>query len=273
MSITISTLKQNIVDEFNKIVTTGKKTIAELKDISNAINSLGNQIVHNISIFNGSSFKLSVASLTDVYDNTISGDLVVVHGSTYDIGNGSIQLKDGVNWEFKGQPIITSSSSLGTFYDNGKVITTNWFGKPIIQNSNAFKNRITLSPTSSIKGFTDKIILKFDEFKYDGGFVGTIYSLHSDLGIVTPYYNSGDVYLNFDSFIANDISNFTIFHSTNDGNQVPNKEFRLDLKVNDYVSTVHSIALTDLDLSGYLMNGLTLELTLYYEPLNTIFDV
>ncbi len=54
-------------------------------------------------------------SLTEIYKNTIAGDLVIVYPGTYDIGNNSIQLKDGVNWQFIGKPTISSDSVNGTF--------------------------------------------------------------------------------------------------------------------------------------------------------------
>jgi hypothetical protein len=225
-----------------------------------------------IQIFSGATFKKGLNSLLEVYGNTVAGDLVIVASGSYDLGSDSILLKNGVNWDFKPGVTITSSSANGTFKDGGSVITTHWFGKPTLANTNAFKNRIKILATSSIKGFTDICILKFDEFQYDGGWVGKIYSVFSDLGDVTPYYDGGDAYLDFDSHIANNIDNYAITHTTDDGNQVPNKLFSFSLKENDYVPTKHCIGLVDLNASGYLMNGITLTLTLFYTPRLTIFN-
>ncbi len=65
---------------------------------------------------------IGLGSLLDVYDNTKAGDMVTVYPGTYDIGDNTIILKDGVRWMFIGKPTITSNSPNGTFTDNGLVI-------------------------------------------------------------------------------------------------------------------------------------------------------
>lgn len=64
-----------------------------------------------------------------------SGDLIVVYPGTYDVGNNSILLKDGVNWQFMPGVTITSSSANGTFYDNNVAVNVKFEGEPIIDNT------------------------------------------------------------------------------------------------------------------------------------------
>jgi hypothetical protein len=106
-----------------------------------------------IQIFSGATFKKGLYDLLDVYDNTTSGDLVIVKGN-HDIGDNSIHLKDGVNWLFMGNPTISSDSSNGTIKDGGVDIDTHFQGKLTIQNSVSPAYRISLSnASSSLKGF------------------------------------------------------------------------------------------------------------------------
>lgn len=96
---------------------------------------------------------IGLDSLLDVYDNTQAGDLVIVYPGTYDIGNNSIQLKDGVNWKFMPGVTITSSSANGTFYDNNVAVNMKFEGKPKIQNSNGYGYLVVLQNTSSVLDF------------------------------------------------------------------------------------------------------------------------
>lgn len=80
---------------------------------------------------------IGLDSLLDVYANTVAGDLVTVYPGTYNIGDNSIQLKDGVNWNFIGRPTIISDSVNGTFKGGEGVeeVEVHWEGKPIIRNT------------------------------------------------------------------------------------------------------------------------------------------
>ena len=106
-----------------------------------------------IQIYSGATFKKGLYDLLEVYDNTVSGDLVVVKGN-HDIVNNSIQLKNGVNWEFKGYPIISSDSANGTFIDSNAIVDVHFSGDLIIENTNGIDKLIVLQQSSSsIKGF------------------------------------------------------------------------------------------------------------------------
>lgn len=89
-------------------------------------------------------------SLLDVYDNTKAGDVVIVYPGTYDIGNNSIQLKDGVHWHFFPGVTITSDSTGGTFKDNNVQCNLRFDGFPTITNSNGLDKRIVLQHASSL---------------------------------------------------------------------------------------------------------------------------
>jgi len=105
---------------------------------------------------------ISLTDLTEVYENTVSGDLVTVNPGTYNIGNNSIQLKDGVNWNFIGVPTISSDSANGTFIDAGIAVDVNFNGKLVIVNTNLFYNRINLTTNDSeVHGFTLKYYIDF----------------------------------------------------------------------------------------------------------------
>ena len=92
--------------------------------------------------------------LTDVYDNTQSGDTVVVYGGTYALVADGLQLRDGVRWKFIGNPTISSDAVAGTFYDNNVAVTVHFSGDVVITNSNGLASRIILQHASSvINGF------------------------------------------------------------------------------------------------------------------------
>ncbi len=105
---------------------------------------------------------IGLDSLLDVYDNTQAGDLVIVYPGTYDIGNNSIQLKDGVNWKFMPGVTISSDSTDGTFKDNGVAVNIKIDGIPYIINTNN-GGMINLSGASIIKGLIAKIKLMVSE--------------------------------------------------------------------------------------------------------------
>lgn len=91
-----------------------------------------------------------VDSLLDVYDATQAGDLVVVYPGTYDIGANSIQLKDGVNWQFIGRPTILSSAVTGTFMDDNVAITVYYLGEVDIQNTIGEEYKIVKANAGSV---------------------------------------------------------------------------------------------------------------------------
>jgi hypothetical protein len=121
---------------------------------------------------------IGVDSLTQVYDNTQSGDLVTVYPGTYDIGNNSIVLKDGVNWSFMGKPTIISSSTNGTFDASSATevnpIRVHFEGKVNILNTNGVDPSPEIGETvkylinesvagwSSITGIEFVIALKYN---------------------------------------------------------------------------------------------------------------
>ena len=141
-----------------------------------------------IQIYSGATFKKGLYSLLDLYDNTVSGDTVIVKGN-HDIGNNSIQLKDGVNWQFIGNPTISSDSANGTFKDGGVSALVMFDNSVNILNTSSTAKRIVLtSSSSSLRGIsfsylatifceggegniTKTIINDFDSspvFSYDG---------------------------------------------------------------------------------------------------------
>ncbi len=77
---------------------------------------------------------IGVDSLLEVYDNTKSGDLVVVYPGTYDLGANGIKLKDGVNFLFMPGVVINSTNPNGAFYDDGVEIHCTIQGSPKIIN-------------------------------------------------------------------------------------------------------------------------------------------
>lgn len=77
---------------------------------------------------------IGVDSLLEVYDNTKSGDLVVVYPGTYDLGANGIKLKDGVNFLFMPGVVINSTNPNGAFYDDGVEVHCTIQGSPKIIN-------------------------------------------------------------------------------------------------------------------------------------------
>ncbi|MDY0084082.1 MAG: hypothetical protein RBR74_12935, partial [Ignavibacteriaceae bacterium] len=77
---------------------------------------------------------IGVDSLLEVYDNTKSGDLVVVYPGTYDLGANGIKLKDGVNFLFMPGVVINSTNPSGAFYDDGVEVHCTIQGSPKIIN-------------------------------------------------------------------------------------------------------------------------------------------
>lgn len=77
---------------------------------------------------------IGVDSLLELYDNTKSGDLVVVYPGTYDLGANGIKLKDGVNFLFMPGVVINSTNPSGTFYDDGVEVHCTIQGSPKIIN-------------------------------------------------------------------------------------------------------------------------------------------
>ncbi len=112
-----------------------------------------------IQIYSGATFKKGLYDLLDVYSNTESGDLVIVKGN-HNVGDNSIQLKDGVNWEFKGMPRITSTSTDGIFKDGGIPVEINFDGRVEIQNlTNIYATIILENFDSNVYGYTSKYSL------------------------------------------------------------------------------------------------------------------
>lgn len=102
-----------------------------------------------IQIYSGATFKKGLYDLLDVYSNTESGDLVIVKGN-HDVGDNSIELKDGVNWEFKGYPTISSDSANGTFKDGGVAVGVHFDSDVRIVNTNLQIRAIYLTNSSSL---------------------------------------------------------------------------------------------------------------------------
>lgn len=89
---------------------------------------------------------IGVDSLLEVYDNTKSGDLVVVYPGTYDLGANGIKLKDGVNFLFMPGVVINSTNPNGAFYDDGVEVHCTIQGSPkIINGAGAAINLTNLS--------------------------------------------------------------------------------------------------------------------------------
>lgn len=92
--------------------------------------------------------SIYVDSLTEVYDASVSGDLVEVGPGTYDIGDNHIQLKDGVNWQFAAGVTITGTNTTAVFNDDGQDIHLQWAGNPTIRNTNG--DDIVLTGNSTV---------------------------------------------------------------------------------------------------------------------------
>ena len=114
-----------------------------------------------IQIYSGATFKKGLYDLLDVYDNTVSGDLVIVKGN-HNVGDNSIQLKDGVNWKFLGNPTISSDSSNFTFKDSASTVDVYFDGDVNIVNTASFFKRISLASTSKVHGYKLELVLQVD---------------------------------------------------------------------------------------------------------------
>lgn len=162
-----------------------------------ATNGRGPEVViYPIHIRKANGFVIGVDSLLDVQDMVESGDMIKVYPGTYDIGDNSIQLKDGVNWEFRGTPTISSDSVLGTFSDNGVVVAVYFDGKvSIINTSKPYKVISLTAGPSEVYGYNQTMVvgLAFDSNSFN--------VQHNDFGFSpqTLDYNSGDPILTMDS--------------------------------------------------------------------------
>lgn len=95
----------------------------------------------------------NVSAIEDVYDETTSGDLVIVK-KDQDAGDNLVQLKDGVNWVFMGNPTIAGDSASGTYGDANSAVNVHFSGDVNITNSNGLGSRIILQHASSdLNGF------------------------------------------------------------------------------------------------------------------------
>jgi hypothetical protein len=128
--------------------------------------------------------------LTLINANTVAGDLVVVNNGSYDIGDNSIQLKDGVNWLFRGNPTISSDAVAGTFYDNNVIVYCRFSGDVNITNSNNGASRVVLTNSlSRIKGLEFR--LKARVF-IEAGATSTKTEYYNSLGTINSLSDISD---------------------------------------------------------------------------------
>jgi hypothetical protein len=113
-------------------------------------------LYNTIDVFKTDGTIVTFTDLTLIYANTVAGDLVTVNNGSHDIGDNSIQLKDGVNWLFRGNPTISSDAVAGTFYDNSVIVDVQFQGNVIITNSNGISNQIVKGYDSYIKGVRNR---------------------------------------------------------------------------------------------------------------------
>lgn len=90
---------------------------------------------HGLSSSKRAVKEIVLDSLSEVYDASVDGDLVVINPGTFDMEANSIQLKYNVNWRFEAGVTITSSNADGTFIDNSIDTNLQFFGKPTILNT------------------------------------------------------------------------------------------------------------------------------------------
>lgn len=170
-----------------------------------ATNGRGPEVViYPIHIRKANGYTIGVDSLMDVEDQAQSGDLVIVFPGTYDIGDNSIQLKDGVNWKFEPGVTVSSDSVNGTVTDNNVEVNCHFRGQPKLINTSSNKYRLRkLNVNSNIKDF-------YFEFS------GSIAIEPTDVFCATPIINtfgeitggeiitSNNYMLNFSNGIVND---------------------------------------------------------------------
>jgi hypothetical protein len=127
---------------------------------------------------------IGVDSLLDVYASTQSGDLVIVYPGTYNLGDNSIQLRNGVNWKFMPGVTITSDSTGGTFKDGGTTVITKFEGDPTIENTNGISKFIVKTTGTKIYGYVRRYraLLNPDITAPFGDFVFQVIELENSLG-------------------------------------------------------------------------------------------
>jgi len=96
---------------------------------------------------------MSVSAIQTIVDFASSGQVVKFTPGTYDFGDSSLILKNGVNFDCDSNVTFTSSASAGTIKDNNVSLTSSLRGFPIIVNTNIttpLAKRIVLQNAGSI---------------------------------------------------------------------------------------------------------------------------
>ncbi len=118
---------------------------------------------YGVIIIKPNGTQLRVDSLTDVYANTVDGDLIEVRGN-HDIGDNSIQLKDGVNWKFIGNPKIETTADYVFDVSNTSMVNqiyVEFFGDVNLISSGDAADVIKYSTTDShgaVKGYRRNMV-------------------------------------------------------------------------------------------------------------------
>jgi len=144
-----------------------------------------------IQIYSGATFKKGLYDLLDVYDNTDSGDFVIVKGN-HDIGENSIQLKDGVNWEFIGNPNIMCECDYGLFNDGGQVIDIHFNGNVSLHHRESVESRMIIVQGTRIHGLEFHFKARLD---LDSGGVITANEVDSNISNFTSLVSDDSLFV------------------------------------------------------------------------------
>jgi len=182
-----------------------------MRKIQNYLDSKG-----LIQIVQGNRVIAQTNELSQVYDKSVNADYILVHSGVYDLGNNSIQFRNGVDWHFAPNVTISSDSANGTFKDNGVNVSLSFSGNPNIINTNGFDKRFVMSSASySIKDFFDEGIYRITEYNRQtpasASTINILSTLKSSLPSVSIAYDDpNDVYgLKFSDLIADSPTRIT----------------------------------------------------------------